>query len=216
MYSCIDHRDFLFYLLCLFWLLIPYQERWELWHLYHLSYPSWPLLYNTHTLCVPIVKIQSTLIICRFHICEFTYLLQFICNPQPQASVISCFVSWYFRGASSRGHPLCRNEGPLSAFPFIGFSPISSQWQVNRATWERSAGDLWFPSEGENNLASTFLKSNYANHKADPFSFGSTSQLVETQREEECDCHSDLSSRLRALEGRNCVFLIFSKLKKNT
>lgn len=60
-------------------------------------------------------------------------------------------------------------------------------------------------------MTSTFLKSNYANNKADTFSPGSSSQLVETQTEEECDCHSDLSSRLGALEGQ--TFLIFNKLK---
>ena len=59
-------------------------------------------------------------------------------------------------------------------------------------------------------MASTFSKSSYVNNKADTFSHGSVSQLVKTQRKEECDCHPHLSSRLGALEGRN---FIFNKLK---
>ena len=55
-----------------------------------LSYPPWPLFQDIHThlhtrtLFVPIVKIQSTSILCGFHIYEFPYLLKLTIIPQNQ------------------------------------------------------------------------------------------------------------------------------------
>lgn len=53
-----------------------------------------------------------------------------------------------------------------------------------------------------------FLKSSFVSNKAETFRPGSLSQLIETQRQEECDFHSDLSSRLGAPETVSSLYLV--------
>lgn len=48
-------------------------------------------------------KVQSVLIICRFCICEFTYLLTFICDPQ----INSCSILWSFKDTHEKDENWC-------------------------------------------------------------------------------------------------------------
>lgn len=161
-----------------------------------------------HTLWVPSVKIQSVLFIHEFHICEFTYS-KFICNP-PNQTFLTPALRLSSLGVPHPGdaHSTLQEGGPpLSlSLPWFLFSILLPGDKQTLPLGERSAGDLCFALEAENDLASTFSKSSYVKNKADTFSHGSVFQLVKTQRKEECDCHPHLSSRLEALESRNFIF----------